>query len=313
MITEFVITSGETRKRLDVFLCHREPDISRTGIQRLIELGRIRLNTFVVKPSHIIKPGDRITMDTPQPEPLTIDGETLPLDILYEDDTVLVINKPAGIVVHPTSGNWSGTLLNALLSHFQSNEANQSARKETPKPGLVHRLDKHTSGVMVITKTAAAHRSLTSQFEQHTITRVYEALIWGKPKDKTGVIQLPIGQDVKNHKLISPQTDQPKHAITEYHVIQHFEETASHVRLSPRTGRTHQLRVHMASINCPILGDTTYGREKVSHIEGIPIPRVMLHARILGFHHPSLGTFQEYSADLPSDMQQIGQTLKSQS
>jgi 23S rRNA pseudouridine1911/1915/1917 synthase len=309
MITEFVITSGETRKRLDVFLCHREPDISRTGIQRLIELGRIRLNTSAVKPSHIIKPGDRITMDTPQPEPLTIDGETLPLDILYEDTTLLVINKPAGIVVHPTSGNWSGTLLNALLSHFQSNEANQSATKETPKPGLVHRLDKHTSGIMVIAKTAEAHRSLTSQFEHHTITRVYEALVWGRLKDKIGVIQLPIGPDVKNHKLISPHTDQPKHAITEYQVIRHFEETASQVRLSPRTGRTHQLRVHMASINCPILGDTTYGGEKVSQIEGITIPRLMLHARTLGFHHPTLGHFQEYSVESPTDIQTVGQAL----
>ena len=207
MITDFIITHGETRKRLDVFLCHREPNITRTGIQRLIELGRIRLNTSVVKPSHLVKPGDRITMDTPQPEPLTLEGAPLPLDILYEDDMLLVVNKPAGIVVHPTSGNWSGTLLNGLLSHFQKSD---NFSKSTPKPRVVHRLDKNTSGIMVIAKTAEAHRTLALQFEQHTITRIYETLVWGAPENETGVIELPIGRDSKNSKIISANTDQPK-------------------------------------------------------------------------------------------------------
>lgn len=313
MITEFVITLGETRKRLDVFLCHREPDISRSGIQRLIQLGRIKLNAIVVKPSQIIKPGDRITMDTPQPERLTVDGETRPLDILYEDETVLIINKPAGIVVHPTSGNWSGTILNALLLHLQESQSEQNPHSRPNNPRLVHRLDKHTSGVMVIAKTPNAHRALTTQFEQHSISRVYQALVWGQPRGTTGVIDLPIGRDVKNPKTISLQSDHPKHAITEFCVKQSFGNIASHVFLFPQTGRTHQLRVHMASIGCPILGDSTYDGERVKSLDDLPIPRVMLHARTLGFHHPTQNIFQEHSVDVPPDMQNVYHALEIQS
>jgi len=309
MITEFVITQGETRKRLDVFLCHRERNISRTGIRRLIELGRIRLNAAVVKSSHIVKPGDHITMDTPQPELLTIGGEEVSLEILHEDDLLLVVNKPAGIVVHPTSGNWSGTLLNAILSHFQTD---QHSTEEHSNVRFVHRLDKSTSGVMVIAKTPEAHRAIGIQFEHHTITRIYEALVWGSPNTMQEVIDLPIGRDIKNTKLISAQTVEPKRAITEYKVIQRFGEKASRVKLLPRTGRTHQLRTHMALIGCPILGDIMYGEDKVSQIEELTIPRVMLHARTLGFQHPTLGCFQKYSADPPSDMQAICQALEHQ-
>lgn len=307
MITEFVITSGESPKRLDVFLCHRERNISRTGIRRLIELGRIRLNTAVVKPSHIVKPGDHITMDTPQPEELTIEGEEVPLEILHEDDLLLVVNKPANIVVHPTSGNWSGTLLNAILSHLQSDAPTSQVQS---KVRFVHRLDKSTSGVMVIAKTPEVHRALATQFEQHTITRVYDGLLWGIPKPETGMIDLAIGRDVTNSKMVSAQTNEPKGASTEFRVSQKFGERASRVQLLPRTGRTHQLRVHMASIGYPILGDTTYGGEKVHQIEEITIPRVMLHAKTLGFQHPTLGNFQEYSAGLPPDMQRICQALE---
>ncbi|MDT7041319.1 RluA family pseudouridine synthase [Candidatus Nitronereus thalassa] len=310
MITQFVITPGEKPKRLDVFLRHREPDISRTCIQRLIELGRIRLNTAVVKPSHTVKPGDRITIDTPQPETLSLAGKTVPLDVLYEDECHLVLNKPAGIVVHPTSGHWSGTLLNAILSHFQLQPTPHHDSIDTPKPRFVHRLDKNTSGVMVVAKTREAHRALAWQFEQHTITRVYEALIWDIPADSQGVINLPIGRDRKNRKLVSAQTNEPKPATTEYRMVQRFGKKASHVQLVPKTGRTHQIRAHMGSIGCPILGDTTYGGQKVNSIEKRMIPRVMLHARTLGFRHPKTGKFQEYSTTLPSDMQSTVQALK---
>lgn len=307
MITEFVITSGENPKRLDVFLCHRERNISRTGIRRLIELGRIRLNTAAVKPSHIVKPGDHITMDTPQPEILTIEGEEVPLEILHEDDFLLVVNKPAGIVVHPTSGNWSGTLLNAILSHLKSSTL---ASQEQSKVRFVHRLDKSTSGVIVIAKTPEAHRALANQFERHTITRLYEALLWGIPKPEAGIIDLAIGRDVTNNKMVSAKTDEPKRASTEFRVMQKIGKKFSLVQLLPRTGRTHQLRVHMASIGCPIVGDTTYGGEKVHQIEEMTIPRVMLHARTLGFQHPRLKSYQEYSATLPSAMQNIIQALE---
>ncbi len=296
MITEFIVTTGEARKRLDQFLVHRERDMSRSGLQRLIELGRIRVNAHRVKPSHNIKPGDRITIDTPQPGPLLVDGEAVPLEILYEDEALLVLNKPAGIVVHPASGNWSGTLVNALLAHFQTMEEAGTLPAGRAQPGMVHRLDKYTSGVMVIAKTDHAHRVLAGQFEQHSIIRTYEALVWGVPLHEHGVIDLAIGRDRRESQKVSSDTWRPQRAVTEYRVLRQWGELASYVALSPHTGRTHQLRVHLASLGCPILGDKTYGGQKVCRVTEIDIPRVMLHARTLGFEHPVSGIFQEYSS-----------------
>jgi 23S rRNA pseudouridine1911/1915/1917 synthase len=310
MITEFVVTAGETRKRLDQFLVHHERDMSRSGLQRLIGLGRIRVNARVVKPSQKIKPGDRITMDTPKPGPLLVNGEAVPLEILHEDKALLVLNKPAGIVVHPASGNWSGTLVNALLAHFQADEDSERSKDGTVQPGLVHRLDKHTSGVMVIAKTEHAHRALAAQFEKHSITRMYEALLWGVPREERGVIELAIGRDRVEGKIVSSNTVRPQRAVTEYRVAQKLGDLASHVVLSPRTGRTHQLRAHLASLGCPILGDEPYGTQKVCRVKEIDIPRVMLHARTLGFQHPLSGEYQEYSSEFPSDMQNVLDALR---
>ncbi|MEJ2231251.1 MAG: RluA family pseudouridine synthase [Nitrospirales bacterium] len=310
MITEFVVTAGETRKRLDQFLVHRERDMSRSGLQRLIELGRIRVNARVVKPSHNIKPGDRITMDTPQPGPLLVNGELVPLEILFEDEALLVLNKPAGVVVHPTSGNWSGTLVNALLAYFQAEGDAGTVEGGTVQPGLVHRLDKHTSGVMVIAKADQAHRALAAQFEKHSIIRMYEALVWGVPPQEQGVIELAIGRDRVKGKIVSSNTAQPQRAVTEYRVVQKCGVLASHVALSPRTGRTHQLRAHLASLGCPVLGDETYGAQKVRRVKEIDIPRVMLHAQTLGFQHPLSGEYQEHSSELPADMQRVLDALR---
>jgi 23S rRNA pseudouridine1911/1915/1917 synthase len=177
--------------------------MSRSSLQRLIELGRIRVNTHLVKPSHHIKPGDRITIDTPQPGPLLVDGEAVPLEILYEDEALLVLNKPAGIVVHPTSGNWSGTLVNALLAHFRTIAEAGILTGVTAQPGIVHRLDKHTSGVMVVAKTDHAHRVLSGQFEQHSIIRTYEALVWEVPMREHGVIDLALGRDRRASQTVS--------------------------------------------------------------------------------------------------------------
>lgn len=309
MITEFIVTAGETRKRLDQFLVNRERDMSRSRLQRLIELGRIRVNARMVKPSHTIKPGDHITMDVPQPGPMLVDGKAMPLEILHEDEVLLVLNKPAGVVVHPASGNWAGTVINALLAHIQNPVDSEMSIGKTAQPGLVHRLDKDTSGVMVVAKTDQAHRVLAAQFEKHSITRIYEALAWGVPPHEQGVIELPIGRDRGEGKKVSPNTAQPQRAVTEYRVVQTVGGLASQVVLSPRTGRTHQLRVHLASLGCPILGDETYGDQKVCRVKEIDIPRVMLHARTLGFLHPLSGKFQEYSVSLPSDMQGICQLL----
>jgi len=309
MITEFLITAGEQPKRLDVFLVNRERDMSRSALQRLIELGRIRINGQVVKPIQKIKPGDKITMDVPKPEPLELKGEAIPLEVLFEDDQLLVLNKPAGIVVHPAPGNWTGTLVNALLHHFQTSGGTVSSIGGKERPGLVHRLDKDTSGIMVIAKTDHAHRHLAGQFKQHTITRVYEALVWGIPKKGHGLIELAIGRDSKERKKFSARTARPKESVTEYKVDRRFGKTSAHVLLYPRTGRTHQLRVHLASLGHPILGDPTYGGRKVCNLNGVDIPRVMLHARTLGFHHPSSGELQQYERPSPPDMDQVMQAL----
>jgi 23S rRNA pseudouridine1911/1915/1917 synthase len=309
MITEFLITAGEHPKRLDVFLVNRERDMSRSALQRLIELGRIRINDQVVKPSQKIKPGDKIRMDVPKPEPLELKGEAIPLEVLFEDDQLLVLNKPAGIVVHPAPGNWSGTLVNALLHHFQTSGGTVSTIGGKERPGLVHRLDKETSGVMVIAKTDQAHRQLAGQFKQHSITRVYEAVIWGVPKKGHGLIELAIGRDSKERKKFSARTTRPKESVTEYKVDRRFGKLAAHVLLYPRTGRTHQLRVHLASLGHPILGDPTYGGRKVCSLNGLDIPRLMLHARTLGFLHPSTGELQQYERPSPPDMDRVMQKL----
>jgi 23S rRNA pseudouridine1911/1915/1917 synthase len=309
MITEFVITSGEQTKRLDLFLVNRERDISRSALQRLIELGRIRINDQMVKPSHKIKPGDRITMDVPKPEPLSMKGEPIPLEVLFEDESLLVLNKPSGIVVHPAPGNWTGTLVNALLHHFQTSGGTISAIGGKERPGLVHRLDKETSGVMVIAKTDTAHRALAAQFKLHTITRVYEALVWGVPKKGRGVIELAIGRDVKDRKTFSSRTTSPKESVTEYVVDRRYGKVAAHALLYPRTGRTHQLRVHLTSLGHPILGDHTYGGRKVCTIANVEIPRVMLHARTLGFTHPVTGQAEDFTRPVPSDMEKVMSAL----
>ncbi len=309
MVTEFVVTAGEQPKRLDVFLVNREPKLSRSALQRLIGQGRVRINGQAVKPSQKIKPGDSIAFDIPKAEPLDLKGEAIPLEILYEDDVLLLLNKPSGLVVHPAPGHWAGTLVNALLHHFQTSGGTVSTIGGKERPGLVHRLDKDTSGVMVIAKTDEAHRVLSAQFKHHTITRVYEALILGVPKKGHGLIDLAIGRDKKERKKFSAHTARPKESVTEYKVDHRFGKLAAHVLLYPRTGRTHQLRVHLTSLGHPILGDQTYGGKKVCEVEGAEIPRVMLHARTLGFKHPSTGEFHEYTKVLPSDMEEVFQAL----
>jgi len=310
LITEFVITEGENPKRLDVFLANRERDLSRSAIQRLIEKGRVRLNGEPARASQKIKPGDRITFDVPKAEPLELHGEPIPLEILHEDDALLVLNKPPGLVVHPAPGHWRGTLVNALLHHFQTSGGTVSTIGGKERPGLVHRLDKETSGIMVIAKTDQAHRGLAAQFKQHTITRMYEALVWGVPRKSHGVIELAIGRDTKERKKFSARTTRPKPSVTEYKVVERFGRIASRVELFPKTGRTHQLRVHMTALGHPLLGDPTYGGRKVKALEALDIPRVMLHARTLGFAHPASGKPMTFTSTLPPDMDAVLSVLR---
>ena len=204
--TEIIVSPGEGPKRLDHFLANRDPDFSRTILQRLILDGHITVDGQITKPSHKIKPGDVIVLRVPRAEPLTMEPEPIPLEILYEDDAVLVLNKQAGLVVHPAPGNWSGTLVNALLHHFKTETGSFSNIGGKERPGMVHRLDKNTTGVMVVAKQDQAHAYLVNQFKRHTIDRAYEALIWGVPKKAQGVIDLAIGRDTKDRKKFSART-----------------------------------------------------------------------------------------------------------
>jgi 23S rRNA pseudouridine1911/1915/1917 synthase len=301
--TEFVITAGEQPKRLDIFLVHREPKLSRAALQRMISAGWVRVNHQLAKSSQRIKPGDVIIVDSPVAAPLHLQGQPRPLEILFEDRVCLVLNKPAGIVVHPSPGHWSNTLLNALLDHC-------AGLSEPATAGLVHRLDKDTSGVMVIAKTEGAHRSLAVQFESHSITRHYEALIAGVPAVSKGRIECAIGPDRQNFKRTSRHTLQPRAAVTEFRVEETFDVGAARVVLRPQTGRTHQIRTHLQSIGHPILGDRAYGGERVSSIMGYEIPRVMLHAHMLGFVHPITGTYCEFMVGAPQDYEALRDLLK---
>lgn len=299
--TDLIVTAGEGVKRLDMFLASREALFSRAAIQRLIKEGRICVNGQAVRASRRIKPGDRITLDIPRPEPLELKPEAISLDILHEDEHLLVLNKAAGLVVHPAPGNWSGTLVNALVHHFLATGCALPAIGGKERPGLVHRLDKETSGVMVIAKTDEAHRGLAVQFKQHTITRVYEALVWGVPKKGRGTIELAIGRDTRERKKFSARTARPKASVTLFQVDRRYGRRAAHVLLFPKTGRTHQLRVHLSSVGHPILGDQTYGGKRVVDLDGLLFPRVMLHARVLGFNHPATGRYEKFEVAPPMD------------
>jgi 23S rRNA pseudouridine1911/1915/1917 synthase len=308
--TELLVTAGEGAKRLDLFLTNRDSLFSRAAIQRLIKEGRIRLNGETVRASRKIKPGDRITVDVPRPEPLELKPEAIGLNVLYEDDDLLVLNKAAGLVVHPAPGNWSGTLVNALLHHFQASGFSLPEIGGKERPGLVHRLDRETSGVMVIAKTNQAHRGLAAQFKQHTITRVYEALVWGVPRKGRDTIELAIGRDTRERKKFSTRTTRPKASVTAFQVDRRYGKRAAHVLLFPKTGRTHQLRVHLSSVGHPILGDETYGGKRVLEFDGFAFSRVMLHARVLGFNHPATGLYLQFDVPAPQDFESAEAALE---
>ena len=306
------VSSGEHPKRLDLFLSGHTSGLSRAGVQRLIENGAVTVNGKHPKASMKIRPGDQIVWDMPKPAPLEIEGEAIPLEILFEDPSLLVLNKPAGIVVHPAPGHWSGTLVNALLHHLQEGAEGEglSSIGGRERPGLVHRLDKGTSGVMAIAKTDMAHRGLSKQFKEHTIRRVYVAVIAGSVKASKGRVELAIGRDVKNRQKISARSSSPREAVTEFQVLERFGKTATLVEVYPQSGRTHQIRVHLASIGHPVLGDETYGGRQVCAVNNRQVPRPMLHAQTLGFIHPLTGEALEYSVPPPADMEELISVLR---
>ena len=307
----FTADSGQQALRVDKFLMNRIENATRNKIQQAAKAGSVRVNDVVVKSNYKVKGGDEVkVLFTHPPYENLLVGEDIPLDIVYEDDALVVVNKAAGMVVHPGHGNYNGTLLNALLYHFESLPLNANDR-----PGLVHRIDKDTSGLLVVAKTEKAMTHLAKQFFDKTSKRSYYALVWGDVKDDTGTIEGHIGRDPKNRLLMTvfPDGDQGKEAITHYEVVERFGYTTL-VRCRLETGRTHQIRAHMKHIGHTLFGDARYGGDNI--LKGTTftkykqfvdncfklLPRQALHAQTLGFVHPISGKSMSFEAPLPKDM-----------
>ena len=312
-------------QRLDQWLAGKlGPDMSRNRVQMLIKQGAVRIGG---KPVDEVKrklaAGDVVSVVMPEPEPATPQGEAIALDILYEDAELIVINKPAGLVVHPGAGNWTGTLVNALIHHCGDSLSGIGGVK---RPGIVHRLDKETSGVMVVAKTDRAHKALSEAFADHGRTgdlqRAYLALVWGIPPRPTGKVDAPLGRaaDRVRRAVVPEGRDDARHAVTHFTVVERFGElqqefaTASLVECRLETGRTHQIRVHMAHIGHPVVGDPVYGQAFRTKTNRLPeplrsevkaFPRQALHARLLEFRHPATHLTMTFEAPIPRDMEAL--------
>ncbi len=303
---KYKVTVEEMNERFDNYLALKS-DISRSGIQRLIKSGLAMVNGGVEKPGYKVKAGDVIELIVPDEPDTILIAEEIPLDIIWEDDHIVVVNKPAGMVVYPAVGNRSGTLMNALA--FRCNKL--SPVGAPLRPGIVHRLDKDTSGVMVIAKDNITHYDLVDQFREREIEKQYLALVFGNLKDEKGEINKAIGRSCSNRKKMSTKARRAKEAITQYEVEKRFG-CATLIKVRILTGRTHQIRVHFASIGHSVLGDSLYGK-KVSLETGqglIKFDRQMLHASSLKLKHPVAGNIQEFTAPIPEDMQKTIHKLK---
>ncbi|MGQ9631063.1 MAG: RluA family pseudouridine synthase [bacterium] len=290
--------------RLDTFLSTRLP-LSRTRIQKLIKEGRVSVNGATEKSSHRVSAGDRICIELPEPQKPSVEAEEIPLRILYEDKDVIVIDKPAGLTVHPAGGKISGTLVNALLYHCRD----LSGIGGMARPGIVHRLDKDTSGVMVVAKNDGTHMALSKQIKDRSVEKRYIAVVCGNLKEDRGTIDAPIGRHPKDRKRMAVVGSGGRPARTEFEVKERFSGYTL-LDLKPHTGRTHQIRVHLKHIGHPVVGDTAYGFRKR---EKLPIGRQALHAYLLGFIHPSTGKYVEFRADPPPDIAELIKHLRSKS
>lgn len=288
---DFTIEKEQVNLRIDKYLSDELEGTSRSYIQKLMENGDITVNGKRVKSNYKVKVSDFIQVTLPDPEELNLEPENIPLSILYEDEHLLVVDKPKGMVVHPAAGHFTGTLVHALLYHCKDQ---LSGINGVTRPGIVHRIDQNTTGALVICKTDVAHRNLAEQLKVHSITRRYRAIVCGNVKEDSGTIHTTIGRDPKDRKKMAPNVQNGKDAITHYKVLERFGNY-TYMEFKLETGRTHQIRVHMKSIGHPILGDDIYGPAKCPFkLEG-----QTLHAMILGFIHPITGSYMEFSAPLP--------------
>jgi len=305
--------------RLDKYIASSIQNVSRTKVQKAIEGGYVTVNGEVEKSSYNMDAGDVIDINLPIPKPPEVEAEKMPLDIRYEDDDLLIVNKPADMVVHPAYGNWTGTLVNGLM--WYTDELSEPDT-DTIRPGIVHRLDKDTSGILVVAKNDETHRKLSEYFRTKDIERTYWAIVWGRPDEKEGTITGDIGRDPRDRKKMAVVPDgEGKHAITHYKVLEYFDHLTM-LELKLETGRTHQIRVHLADRNMWVFGDRKYGGDSVRYGSNTGsrkhmfnnlfacLDRQCLHAKTLGFEHPTTGEFVEFNSELPGDFQQVLGTLR---
>ena len=302
------VDTPDVHKRLDVYLAQHNTSLTRSHIKKLIDSQAVTVNSHQVKASCRLKLGDLIELQVEKPREPQLAAENLPLDILFEDDLIIVVNKPAGMVVHPAAGNYSGTLVNALLYHCSFIQGVGGILR----PGIVHRLDKGTSGVIVVAKSDSAHLNLTRQFKNRTVKKVYTAMVLGQLADDEGQIDTDIGRHRHDRKKMSTHTARGRTATTRWAVKGRFNDF-SLLDVTIQTGRTHQIRVHLASLHHPILGDSVYGNRKMlSKIANTVVrghctrlKRPFLHARLLGFKHPQNGNYLEFESPLARELKEL--------
>lgn len=310
---KLTVQPGEAGSRLDVWLGSRRPELSRARWQELIKTSHVRVNGQVRKPHYELRESDIVDYEIPPPEPTELVAQEIPLSILFEDADILVLNKPAGLVVHPAPGHSSGTLVNALLHHCKDPATGGTSLKGIGgelRPGIVHRLDRDTSGVLVIAKNELAMTGLAAQFKSREVRKQYAALVWGQPVPKSGTIKTLVGRNPHDRKKMSAKPASGRPAVTHYETVRKFPE-ASLLRVRIETGRTHQIRVHLAHIGHPVVGDTQYGRARKTN-RPVPAARQMLHAEQLAFTHPRTGRPLEFKAPIPEDMRDLLEALSNE-
>lgn len=286
-----LVSQNDIGQRVDRFISENVEDLTRSGVQSIIENGGVSVGGKVIKKNYKLRVSDLVVVTIPEPVELDVTPEDIPLNVVFEDEHLLVVNKPKGMVVHPAAGNYTGTLVNALLSHCKGN---LSGINGVIRPGIVHRIDKNTSGLLIVAKTNPAHLGLASQIKEHSFTRIYDAVVYGNIKDDFGVIDAPIGRHPTDRKKMCVTEKNSKNAITHYEVIERLNGF-THLRLRLETGRTHQIRVHMAHLGHPVAGDDVYGPKKcITKLCG-----QCLHAKVIGFIHPITGEELFFDSPLP--------------
>ncbi|HMP74555.1 MAG TPA: RluA family pseudouridine synthase [Kiritimatiellia bacterium] len=301
---DWVVAEGEGGLRLDVWLAGREGGLSRARWQELIKQGRVLVEGVVRKANHGVRAGERVVAEIPPPEPVELIPEAIPLPVVFEDKALVVVNKPAGMVVHPAPGHSRGTMVHALLHHVEDLEGVGGELR----PGIVHRLDRDTSGLLVVAKSEEALTKLAGQFKSREVAKEYRALVWGCPRLVKGTVDVPIGRDPVHRQKMSVRAPNGRSAITHYEVLERFAE-ASLLGVKIETGRTHQIRVHLAHLGHPIVGDATYGRGGKRSLR-VMAERQMLHAAKLAFRHPLSGKDLAFEAELPEDFLAVLEGLR---